>query len=50
MGGAIGHANQHEPATAEVPRLRMHHRQHKAGGHCGVNGIAPGLHDFYSRT
>ena len=23
MGGAIGHANQHEPATAEVSRLRI---------------------------
>lgn len=42
----IGHADEHEPATANISRRRMHHRQGKAGGHRRIHGIAAFAHDL----
>src|SRR3954454_9916707 len=38
------HANQHEAATADVPRVGMHDCKRKAGGHRGINRITASLH------
>ena len=38
--GAVGHANQHEAAAAEVARRGMGHRQGEAGGHRRIHRVA----------
>ena len=48
MGFAIGHADQHEPAAANVARGRMNHRQRESHSDSGVDGIASSLQNFHT--
>ena len=41
-------AQEQKSATAKVARLRMDDGERESGGDGGVDGIAAGLHDFYS--
>jgi hypothetical protein len=43
---AIGHADQHEAAAAQISRGRMHHGQRESRSHRGIHGIAARLHDL----
>jgi hypothetical protein len=48
MRFAVGHADQHEPATPDIAGGRMNHRQRKPRGDRCVDGIASGLQDFHT--
>ncbi len=45
---AIGPPKQHEPAAANVSRLRMRDCERKSHGDCGIYRIAARLHDLHS--
>lgn len=46
VGLAVGHADEHESAAAEVARLRMNDGEREADGHCGVHRVTSRLHDL----
>ncbi len=48
VGGAVGHADKHEPTPAEISCLRVHDGEGEARGDGGVDGVAAGLHYLYA--
>ena len=40
-----GETDEHEPAAAEIARLRQRHREGEAHRHGGIHGVAPTLQD-----
>ena len=46
---AVRQPHQHEPAAADVARLRQHHGQRKAHGHRRVHGVPTALENFDPR-
>ena len=42
-GAAVGHADEHETAAADVSGGRMRDSQREADGHSGVHGVAAGF-------
>ena len=47
---ALGVAKEHEAAATEIAGLRMDDGERKAGGDCGIDGIASGVQHFDSGT
>src|SRR5579864_3396515 len=48
MRFAVGHADQHETAPADVSGRRMHYRERESGGNCRIDSVSTCLHDLYS--
>ena len=46
VGRAVGHPDQHEPATTQIPRLRMHHHQREPRSHRRIHRVPARLHDL----
>ena len=46
VGFAVGHADQHEAASAQIACLRIDDCQRESCGYGGVYGVAVLLHDF----
>jgi hypothetical protein len=45
LDAAIGAADQDRRDPAEIDDIRLHHAQHEARGHAGIDGIAAGFQD-----
>ena len=48
MRGPIGHADEHEPASAQIPCLGMHHREGEASSHRRIDCVSSCPHHLYT--